>query len=29
MKKISKIWFVAGAIAIAAIAWWMLSGDKK
>ena len=29
MKKISKIWYIAGAIIIVAIAAWLLSGSKK
>ena len=29
MKKISKIWYVAGALIIVALATWLLSGNKK
>ena len=29
MKKISKIWYIVGAIVIIAIAAWLLSGNKK
>ena len=29
MKQISKIWYIAGAIIIVAIAAWLLSGSKK
>ena len=29
MKKISKIWYVAGALIIVALAIWLLSGNKK
>ncbi|MGM9698641.1 MAG: efflux RND transporter periplasmic adaptor subunit [Prevotella sp.] len=29
MKKISKIWYIAGAIIIVAVAAWLLSGSKK
>lgn len=29
MKKISKIWYIAGAIIIVAITAWLLSGSKK
>ena len=29
MKKISKIWYIAGAIIVIAVATWLLSGSKK
>ena len=29
MKKISKIWYIAGALIIVALATWLLSGNKK
>lgn len=29
MKKISKIWYVAGALIIVALATWLISGNKK
>ncbi|MGN0282879.1 MAG: efflux RND transporter periplasmic adaptor subunit [Prevotella sp.] len=29
MKKISKIWYIAGALIIVAVATWLLSGNKK
>ena len=29
MKKISKIWYIAGALIVIAVATWLLSGSKK